>query len=96
MCNHNLGHYGDDDGDDLGDGDDGKIRFSPGGNVSPSVSIDNESLDRSIQACHHPRLRVHRIEMPAKQSTHDNSMGMIMLITNIGLVIIIITCIHQA
>ena len=29
MCNHNLGHYGDDDGDDLGqgDGDDGNIRF---------------------------------------------------------------------
>ena len=76
MCNHNLGHYGDDDGDDLGDdlgdGDDGKIRLSPGGNVSPSVSIDNESLDRSIQACHHPRLRVHRIEVPAEQSTHDN------------------------
>ena len=72
MCNHNLGHYGDDDGDDLGDGDDGKIRLSPGGNVSPSVSIDNESLDRSIQACHHPRLRVHRIEVPADQSTHDN------------------------
>ena len=71
MCNHNLGHYGDDDGDDHAhcDGDDGNIRLSPGGNVSPSVSIDNESLDRSIQACHHTRLRVHRIEVPAEQST---------------------------